>query len=89
MCLDESVHVSLEMSLTRFEFLSRVADGALPSSFSKECCEDILAFKSRVLSALGSSRSGDQRSSGVLTFRLLSLDDNGRPVDETLEVPDV
>jgi hypothetical protein len=34
----------------RFEFLVRVAQGALPSSFSKECNEDVLAFKTQVLS---------------------------------------
>ncbi|TIU70545.1 MAG: hypothetical protein E5W13_27785 [Mesorhizobium sp.] len=28
----------------------RVAHGALPSSFSKECYEDIISFKTRVLS---------------------------------------
>lgn len=38
------------LHLVRYEFLSRVAQGALPSSFSKECNEDVLAFKSQVLS---------------------------------------
>ncbi len=33
----------LPLNLTRFEFLSRVAEGALPSSFSRECYEDIWA----------------------------------------------
>ncbi len=33
----------------RFEFLCRVADGALPGSFSNECLEDLLAFKARLL----------------------------------------
>ncbi|MGO7388862.1 hypothetical protein ACCT20_37340, partial [Rhizobium ruizarguesonis] len=33
-----------------FEFLIRVAKGALPSSFSKECYEDVIAFKTKVLS---------------------------------------
>lgn len=42
--------VSLELNLIRFEFLSRVAsEGALPTSFSKECYEDIQAFKSRLI----------------------------------------
>lgn len=38
-----------KLHLVRYEFLSRVAQGALPSSFSKECNEDVLAFKSQVL----------------------------------------
>jgi len=38
------------LHLVRYEFLTRVAGGALPNSFSKECNEDVLAFKSRLLS---------------------------------------
>lgn len=41
---------ALPLTLMRFEFLMRVAQGALPSSFSKECYEDIISFKTRVLS---------------------------------------
>jgi hypothetical protein len=33
----------------RFEFLCRVAEGALPGSFSNECLEDMLAFKAKLL----------------------------------------
>lgn len=39
-----------KLHLVRYEFLTRVAEGAMPSSFSKECNEDVLAFKSQVLS---------------------------------------
>lgn len=39
-----------KLHLMRFEFLVRVAQGALPSSFSKECNEDVMAFKAQVLS---------------------------------------
>jgi hypothetical protein len=42
--------IDFALWLVRYEFLSRVAQGALPSSFSKECNEDVLAFKSLVLS---------------------------------------
>lgn len=42
---------AFRLHLVRYEFLIRVAQGALPSSFSKECNEDVLAFKSQVLSA--------------------------------------
>ena len=41
---------ALPLTLMRFEFLMRVAQGALPSSFSKESYEDIISFKTRVLS---------------------------------------
>ncbi|WP_242416445.1 hypothetical protein [Sphingomonas panni] len=41
--------IDYPLHLFRFEFLMRVADGALPASFSKECNEDVMAFKSRLL----------------------------------------
>lgn len=41
------------MTLPRFEFLCRVADGAMPSSFSRECCADFTALKPRCLRDLG------------------------------------
>ena len=41
--------VVFDLTPVRFEFLCRVADGALPGSFSNECLEDLLAFKARVL----------------------------------------
>jgi hypothetical protein len=44
--------VTLALTLTRFEFLRRVAAGALPASFSRECAEDIRAFKSRIIARL-------------------------------------
>jgi hypothetical protein len=47
--LSNEIIESWELNLVRFEFLSRVAtEGALPASFSKECYEDVLAFKSRL-----------------------------------------
>lgn len=39
------VEVSLEMIPTLFEYLMRVADGALPTSFSKQCFQDIRNFQ--------------------------------------------
>ncbi len=37
------------LSLPRFEFLCRVADGAMPSSFSRESCADFMSLKQRCL----------------------------------------
>ncbi|MGO7532762.1 hypothetical protein [Rhizobium leguminosarum] len=48
--IDENHYVDFTLLLRRFEFLIRVAKGALPSSFSKECYEDVIAFKTKVLS---------------------------------------
>lgn len=41
--------VMFDLTPVRFEFICRVAEGALPSSFSNECYEDLLAFKVRLL----------------------------------------
>lgn len=85
--LPDGTVCSLRLNLTRYEFLMRVSDGALPGNFSRECYEDILAFKSALLSAVTQSHaaSGDQDPS-ELTFRLLSLDASGNAVDDVVEV---
>lgn len=49
--LDGDLRLTMPLHLVRYEFLLRVADGALPSNFSRECYEDILSFKSRLLRA--------------------------------------
>ena len=78
---------SLRLNLTRYEFLMRVGDGALPGNFSRECYEDILSFKSALLSAVNQAHisSGDDDQSG-LTFHLLSVDASGNPIDDVVEV---
>ncbi len=86
--LSDAIRCSLQLHLTRYEFLSRVAEGALPSSFSKECYEDLLAFKSQVLKGLAKRQSNTPQDDGPLIFRLLNLDDNGNPFEEQVEVPD-
>lgn len=85
--LPDGTVCSLHLNLTRYEFLMRVSDGALPGNFSRECYEDILAFKSALLSAVTQSHAafGDQDPS-ELTFRLLSLDASGNAVDDAVEV---
>ena len=82
---DQEVSRSLALNLTRYEFLVRVGEGALPGNFSRECLEDILAFKSSLLSAMQASRP-TEHADGI-TFRLLSLDHTGNPRDEVIEVP--
>jgi hypothetical protein len=73
--------IRLPLTPTRFEFLGRVAEGALPSSFSLECHEDLLAFKARLLSATERRRilNGDAPSSdGELVLRFIELGSDGR-----------
>lgn len=83
----DTIRCSLPLNLTRYEFLSRVAEGALPGSFSRECYEDMLAFKSRLLGSLSERRRMEAvAETGVISFRLMNLDALGNPTDEVVEV---
>ncbi len=78
---DTNPPVRLELSPTRFEFLGRVAEGALPSSFSLECHEDILAFKARLLRETENRRrldGDDVGADGELVLRFIELNGDGR-----------
>ena len=81
--------VTFGMTLVRYEFLSRVAtEGALPSSFSKECYEDVLSFKSHLLSAASErlGASGAVESDHHVEVRILSLSEQGLPEERFVEV---
>jgi hypothetical protein len=64
---------SFALTPVRFEFLCRVAEGALPGSFSNECLEDMLAFKAKLL-----------RKEELLRERLLLEDDEPGADDGSL-----
>jgi hypothetical protein len=86
--LGEERCCKFRLNLTRYEFLSRVAEGALPNSFSKECYEDVLSFKSQIMTAIEEQRVAEQiyYDPSMLTFQLLSLNDYGDLDEETVEV---
>lgn len=65
--IDRDHVVSFPLHLVRFEFLTRVAKGALPSSFSKECYEDVIAFKTKVLSEFYRLSAGRPMQLSVLS----------------------
>ncbi|WP_342712551.1 hypothetical protein AAFG13_15650 [Bradyrhizobium sp. B124] len=78
---DDPGAVILPLTPTRFEFLGRVAEGALPSSFSLECHEDLLAFKAKLLSATERRREIDEDDAptdGELMLRFIELGSDGR-----------
>jgi len=75
----------LPLTLTRYEYLSRVAEGAMPSSFSKECFEDVMAFKSRLMRELA-KRTGAEVPTGELLFRVLGVDAAGGAMEEPIGV---
>lgn len=77
---------SAKFTLTpvRFEFLCRVAEGALPGSFSNECLEDLLAFKAKLLRKAERLRSllaeDDEEGSmgdGALTLNFIEIEKDG------------
>lgn len=78
--LDRNKKSSLLLNIVRYEYLSRVAQGVLPSSFSRECYEDILSFKSLLLANFLKLHKEDSDSGfeNEIMLRLLSLDDNNR-----------
>jgi len=87
--LSEKLQVGLELNLIRYEFLSRIAtEGALPASFSKECYEDLLAFKTRLLSAHLKRRDseGVVDANQTLGLRILNVSPQGLPEDRFVEV---
>src|SRR5262249_14446408 len=78
---DDPGPVVLSLTPMRFEFLGRVAEGALPSSFSLECHEDLLAFKAKLLSATERRRVLDEdetAADGELVLRFIELGSDGR-----------
>lgn len=82
------IHVDFNLTLIRYEFLSRIAlEGALPASFSKECYEDLLAFKSQLIAAFGMRQVNEQPEAGsTIGLSLLSLTEQGMPDPRFVEV---
>lgn len=79
----EDHSASFSLSPVRFEFLCRVADGALPGSFSNECLEDMLAFKAKLLrkAELLRTDSVEDEEPGsrdaVLTLNFIEVEQSG------------
>lgn len=83
-----ALSVDFVLTLIRYEFLSRIAmEGALPASFSKECYEDLLAFKSRLIAA-HTQRQGDEQANfgAAIGLNLLTLTDQGMPNPRFVEI---
>lgn len=82
---------SFSLTPVRFEFLCRVAQGALPGSFSNECLEDMLAFKAKLLRKAeilqNKQRAEDEEpgaTDSALTLKFIEIEQSGhgfsRPV---------
>ncbi len=80
--------VDFNLTLIRYEFLSRIAmEGALPASFSKECYEDLLAFKSRLIAAYSKRQAQEEAPPSLtISLTLLSLTKQGNPDPRAVEI---
>ncbi len=79
--------VDFNLTLVRYEFLSRIAsEGALPASFSKECYEDLLAFKSQLIAACAKRQEAEQDSRSTISLSLLALTEQGMPDPRFVEI---
>lgn len=86
--------VAFDLTPVRFEFLSRVAEGALPGSFSNECLEDLLAFKAKLLRKAElikdrNLREDDEEAgddSGSLTLKFIDIEQGGHGFSRPITV---
>ncbi|MTI64869.1 MAG: hypothetical protein FH755_13365 [Methylophaga sp.] len=76
---------SLNLQLTHFEYLVRVANGSLPASFSRQCHEDFLDFKLRLIEKLDRI-IGEESSDDEVTLTAITVDSNGRAQDEEIHI---
>ncbi|MBW7898691.1 hypothetical protein B188_09060 [Candidatus Brocadiaceae bacterium B188] len=86
--LSSNIIEELVLNLIRYEFLSRIAlEGALPTSFSKECYEDILAFKSKLIAAYKKRKIMDGTNKGTtLELKILTLSEEGFSNEHFVEI---
>jgi len=79
--------IFFDLTPVRFEFLCRVAEGALPGSFSNECLEDLLAFKARILRQVENERKKNAKECGGddSEFDLSFIEINDRNGNGSLE----
>ena len=87
----EQYSASLVLTPIRFEFLSRVADGALPGSFSNECLEDMLAFKAKLLRKAElfkreTSSDDEDDAANALTLRYIEVESSGHGYSKPVTV---
>ncbi|WP_017907491.1 hypothetical protein [Xanthomonas sp. SHU 199] len=77
--------VIFDLTPIRHEFLSRVAEGSLPASFSNECLEDLMAFKAKLLRKAENVRKGGiadddevSNENAAMTLNFIDIEPAGR-----------
>lgn len=74
-----------DLQLTHYDYLRRVAEGAMPTAFSHQCYEDLLDVKTRLLN---SYRDAAAERSGARGYTLLEVEADGRVRRRDIEVRD-
>lgn len=80
----ESCENAFDLRPLQFEYLMRVADGSLPSSFSRQCQQELRHFALVSSTFLNSSSSGGEEEQAFVT--VLSLTRTGQMQPESLDV---
>ena len=75
----------LDMQLTHFEYLLRVANGSLPASFSRQCYEDFLDFKLRLIERLD-LLVGEEADEREVSLKAVTVDEHGRPQVDAIRI---
>ena len=75
----------LVLQLTHFEYLVRVAGGSLPASFSRQCHEDFLDFKLRMIKRLDEV-VGEPASNREAVLHALTVDEKGRLQSDRIRI---
>ena len=82
---EKEVIDSIELQISHFEYLIRVAKGSLPSSFSRQCYEDFLGFKLRVIEHLDQLFQDEIRSNGI-RIKTINVNEHGRPQLDNIRI---
>lgn len=76
---------SLVLQLTHFEYLVRVAGGSLPASFSRQCHEDFIDFKLRMIKRIDVVMAEAALGSEAI-LQALTVDSRGSLRSETIRI---
>lgn len=75
----------IDLKISHFEYLMRVAKGSLPASFSRQCYEDFLDFKLRIIKHL-EEIIGNEPRRNLIKFQAVKIDESGRLQPDTIQI---
>lgn len=75
----------IELQISHFEYLIRVAKGSLPTSFSRQCYEDFLDFKLRIIEGLDDAVQ-DELPHSEIVFQAINVNELGRPQLDNIQI---